>query len=400
MRTLTALGVAVLSAGWAVAQPLPPLPPASPAQPAPPTELPLLPVPQPPMAEVPRPGPTGGEYDHGYSYLPERLPERPRRLADEVCGPPGKWWISPSLQLAWVPTHSPVATVRLRVPAPGGGTVAGPLLPVAGRSAGRFDAALGLVGGWWFGERNVNGVEASLFTRDASNTFDGAAPGGLVVFPRGTQRGAQVIAFPDGLAPFVSGAFPYTLGTEFTTVDVNYRHNMLCSGRGRVDWLAGYRYAYLGDELYLGEEPDEHDEYRWNRAAVSNSFHGGQVGLAGEVRADGWYVSGSAKVAFGMLTAEARASGTFLGAEGRANGTFRRLGALGAADSTEFAVMPTLNVQVGRQLTDHARVFAGYSFQYLSRAARLGDALNPGASGLTFTDFWVQSIGLGAEFRF
>ena len=81
-------------------------------------------------------------------------------------------------------------------------------------------------------------------------------------------------------------------------------------------------------------------------------------------------------------------------------GGFRRLSALTAGDQSEFAVMPTLNVQLGRQVTERARVFAGYSFNYLSRVARLGDALNPANTGLTFTDFWVQSIGFGAEFRF
>src|SRR5688572_5829107 len=115
-RWLLAVGVAVCGVGSAVGQPLPPIPPV-PAAPAPPParELPpLLPVPEGPLAEVPRPGPVGVEYDHGYSYLPERLPERPRR--DDVCGPPGKWWISPSLELAWVPTRPAPATVRLRVP--------------------------------------------------------------------------------------------------------------------------------------------------------------------------------------------------------------------------------------------------------------------------------------------
>jgi hypothetical protein len=401
-RWLVALGVAV-SCAVAGGQELPPLPPAAPTLPPrePPGSLPpLLPVPDAPMAEVPRPGPGGVEYDHGYSYLPEYLPERPRRAPPDVCGPPGKWWVAPSLELAWVPTRPAPAVVRLRVPTGDGGTVAGPVLPVAGRSAGRFEAALGLVGGWWFGDTNTHGVEATFFTRDADSTFAARFPGGLVVFPRGTQREAQVIAFPAGAAPLGAATFPVTLGTEFTTVDVSYRHKLLCSDRGRLDWLAGYRYAFLGDEVYLGDPPGDHDEYRWNRAAVSNAFHAGQVGVAGEVRGDRWYVSGSAKVAFGVLTSKATTAGAFVGLEGLSRGEFRRLGALAAAESSEFAVMPTLDVRVGRQLSDHMRLFAGYSFQYLSRAARLGDALNPAAGGLTFAEFWVQSIGLGAEFRF
>jgi hypothetical protein len=400
MRTLVALGVAILGVGSASAQPATSPPPAREL----PCDLPpLLPVPQNsgPLAEVPRPGPAGFEYDHGYNYLPERLPERSRRQPEE-CGPPGKWWITPSLELAWVPTRPAPATVRLRVadPASFGGTLPGPLVPVGGRSAGRFEAALGLVGGWWFGDTNTHGVEASLFTRYADNTFEGTSPGALVLFPRGTKRAAQVIAFPALLAPFVNGAFPVTLATTFTTADVNYRHKLLCNENSRLDWLAGYRYAFLSDELYLGDRPDDRDDYRLNRTAVTNSFHGGQIGLAGEIRTNGWYVAGSVKVAFGVVNSEAEATGAFIGAEARGLGGFQRLTALTSAEQSEFAVMPALNVQLGRQVTDHIRIFAGYSFNYLSRVARLGDALNPATAGLTVTDFWVQSIGFGAEFRF
>ena len=78
-----------------------------------------------------------------------------------------------------------------------------------------------------------------------------------------------------------------------------------------------------------------------------------------------------------------------------APGGFQRLNALGAPEQSEFAVMPAFNVQLGRQVSEHARIFAGYSFSYLSRVARLGDVLDPTSTGLTFTDFWVQSISFG-----
>ncbi len=293
--------------------------------------------------------------------------------------------------------------MRLRVPDPValGGTLSGPLLPVAGRSAGRFDAALGLVVGRWFGEGNTDGVEGSFYLRDSMNTFAGVAPGALVVFPRGHGRGVpQVIALPDPIAARVVSTFPVTLATFYGTADVNYRHRLRCDENGRLDALVGYRFAYLEDELFLGEVPDDRDDYQRNRAAVSNPFHGGQIGLAGEYRANGWYVAGSAKVAFGVVSPEVRASGLFAGAEGRVGGDFQRLRALGAAERNEFAVMPALNVSIGRQVTDHSRIFAGYSFQYLSRVGRLGDVLNPASAELTLTDFWVQSVNFGFEVRY
>jgi hypothetical protein len=413
MRSRWALVVAVALVVTlrAAAQPIPPpaptqLPPI-PAAPAPPVAPlpPLLPVPavpQPPLAEVPRPGPAI-EYDHGYQYLPERLPER--RGAD-VCGPDGRWWFAPSLELSWVPARFAPSTVRLAVLslAVPGGALPGPLLPVGGRSSGRFDAALNLMGGHWFGETNTHGVDASLFLRDARNTFTGASPGSLVLFPRGRGRGAQVVAFADPAALAVIGAFPATLGTFFASFDVNYRHKLFCTDDARLDFLIGYRHAYLEDELYLGDRAtdrtEDGDDYRLHRAGVTNSFHGGQIGLAGEVRANGWYVSGAVKVAFGGVTSEIEATGAFVGAEARTFAGFRRLGALGPFEQTEFAVVPALNVQVGRQIGAHARVFAGYSFTYLSRAARLGDVLNPAFASPVFTTFWAQSVGFGAEFRF
>jgi hypothetical protein len=112
-------------------------------------------------------------------------------------------------------------------------------------------------------------------------------------------------------------------------------------------------------------------------------------------------VSGSAKIAFGGTNTEVKSSGVFVGAEGQnGSGRFRRLNALARDEWTEFAVMPALSVQVGRQITDHIRIFGGYSFLYLSRVGRLADALSPGNAAVPSTDFWVQSIGLGAEFRF
>ena len=68
---------------------------------------------------------------------------------------------------------------------------------------------------------------------------------------------------------------------------MNYRHNLHCGPSARLDLLAGYRFAYLEDELFLGEVPDgSNDDYLHNRIAVHNPFHGGQVGLAGEYRGE------------------------------------------------------------------------------------------------------------------
>ena len=100
-----------------------------------------------------------------------------------------------------------------------------------------------------------------------------------------SQWGRPIRGTSDCLASqySITGVFPTTLSSWYTTADVNYRHNLYCGPNARLDALAGYRFALLQDELYLGEPPDSsRDEHENNRIAVSNRFHGGQVGLAGE----------------------------------------------------------------------------------------------------------------------
>jgi hypothetical protein len=348
--------------------------------------------PDPPLAVVPR-GPSG-EYDHGHLYLPDYVPPS----APEACRPLGRWWISPSFEFAWLPSrHAPV-NVRLRVPIPDGGSISGPVLPIAGQSADSFQAGFGLTGGWWFNEPNTRGVDASFFTLGGSKTTYGFAPDMLILFPDGAGSAPQLIVFPPGLP--ILGVFPVTFSTWFVGADVNYRHNLHCGPNARLDLLAGYRFASLDEELFLGEGPDgSNGDYRHNRLAVTNPFHGGQVGVAGEYRGERWYVNGAAKVALGAVSPELCATGLFLGAEGYKGG-YSGLSALTENGGSRFAVLPSMNVQVGRQVGHHARVFVGYSFQYLNEVVRLGDVLNPDAAGLKHTDFWVQSLGLGFELRY
>jgi hypothetical protein len=415
IRSVVACGAMILTSLIASAQgvPRPPVSPAAPDCLDQPTQYPSLlrpPAnPDPPLAVVPR-GPAG-EYDHGHLYLPDYVPPSP----PESCRPLGRWWVSPSFEFAWLSSRPIPANVRLRVPTPDGGSIPGPILPVAGRTAQTFQGGFGLSGGWWFNDRNTRGIDASFFTVSGGDTtIDAVAPGMIVFFPDGAGSVPQLLVFPPGFP--ITGFFPATLSTWYVTADVNYRHNLRCGPNTRLDLIAGYRFAALEDELFLGDSPDGSDtDYRCNRAAVTNAFHGAQVGLAGEYGGERWYVAGSAKVAFGVVNPEVCVNGLFVGAEGytgperfapmgpRAglgNGGNSPITALSASAGSRFAVLPTLNVQLGRQIGDHARLFVGYSFQYLSEAVRLGDMLNPVATSAIFTDFWVQSLSLGFELRY
>lgn len=367
----------------------------------PPTELPPLLTPPATAAPPPSSGPRGptGEYDHNHLYLPDYNP--PRTTAPEVCRPLGRWWVNAEFELAFLPNRPVPGTLRLRAPDGFGGRVPGPYLAVNGQSASDLQGGFGLAVGRWFGESNTHGVEGSFFTLGGGDTtIDGFAPGMLVLFPDGADRSAPAVLLLPPSVP-ITGVFPATLTTWFVGADVNYRCNVYCSANARIDALAGYRFAFVQDELFIGESPDAGDDYKRNRAAVSNPFHGGQIGLAGEYRIESWYVSGNAKVAFGTVTTEVTASGLFLGADAlNGTGGFAPLPALGQPTRSQFAVLPTLNVTLGRQIREHTRLYAGYSFQYLSCVTRLADVVTPttGPTAPT-TDFWVQAVNFGVEWR-
>ena len=252
-------------------------------------------------------------------------------------------------------------------------------------------------------DRQTNGVDAGFSLLGASDrTVTGVAPGVVFVFPDGPSRSApQLVTFPEPLANTFYGTFPATHSTWYVTSDVNYRRGLIRESNLRLDAVAGYRFGYVADELFLGESPtDGRDEYRRNRFAVTNQFHGGQVGMIGEYKADVWSVSGSAKVALGAVTSSISESGYFTNPEVSTGGNFAALA--NRCVGSRFAVLPAVTAAVGRQFGEHGRVFVGYSFQYLNNVVRLGDVLDPTTNGgqVRVTDYWAQAVRLGWEWRY
>ena len=405
MTRRTGLGLALVFAGATAATAQPPRPDCDR-----PTELPpLLPVPQP---EPPRPaGPRvpGGEYDHGYFYLPDRAPEREAR-ADPPCGPAGRWWVAPDLALGWTRGANVPGLVRV-------GSPAGPIGYGDQRAGAPFRAGLGLTAGLWLDDRYTRGVDASFYYLSQSGAGTTLFPPGIGLYLP-TAEGTFPLSDP---ANGDAGAFQAGLNTRFASADVNYRQNLLCSADARLDALAGYRYARVADDFEVygkrlgpgGEIVRFRDE-----ASADNDFHGGQVGLAGEVRAGGWYAGVTGKVAFGTVFTDTDLQGKF-----RVNGVvipsgfYARPGLAGERDHTRFGVMPAVGVTLGRQLGDHCRLFVSYNFLYLNHLTRGPDVLDPAPPvsaadpfrvnpvgvdrrDAANSDFWAQSVNLGLELRY
>src|SRR5262249_39724063 len=92
---------------------------------------------------------------------------------------------------------------------------------------------------------------------------------------------------------------------------------------------------------------------------------------------------------------------------------------MGGHTRTVFSVVPELGLNLGYQLTDHIRIFAGYTVLYWTHVARPGQQIDrtinsnqlptiagPGSLGggpprpmlsIRDTAFWAQGVNLGAE---
>jgi hypothetical protein len=115
-----------------------------------------------------------------------------------------------------------------------------------------------------------------------------------------------------------------------------------------------------------------------------NNFNGGQVGLRGEVHHGMWVINTTGKFAIGSMHQRIEITG----ASGFSNANTNRFGSnyggLYATSSNiavynidEFAVMPEFNTNVGLYITRGLSVSLGYNFLYANKVARPGSQINP-----------------------
>lgn len=373
-----------------------------------PSELPpLLPV---PPTTVPPPGAprnSGDEYDPGYFYLPERAPEKSRPNA---CGPEGRLWFAPALELAWTKSAAVPPLARL-------GNATGPVVYGADRISSPMQAGFSLTSGIWMNEERTRGIDGTLFylVGVGSNSLM-FSDGNAIHLP--TATGSFPLAEPNA---GYAGAYQVGLNTRFGFADVNYRNTLLCNSNARIDGLVGYMFSRLRDdyELYGKRLGPGGEIVRFrDDAQAKNDFHGGQIGLVGEYRMDKWYIAGTGKIGFGVVYTTTNLEGKF-----RVNetvvpiGFYARPDVSGPRSHSHYAVMPVLGLTVGRQLGDHCRVYLGYNFLYLNHVTRGPDVLDPTPAvnaadpqtavastnprrDSTLSDFWVQSFSLGLELRY
>jgi hypothetical protein len=363
--------------------------------------------------------------------LPVEEPPSPGRLW--VDGEVLLWWMKPA-NLPPLVTSSPPGTALGDVGVPGapGTSVVFGGSPVNDdlRVGGRVTAGLWLDSDWTFG------VEAYFFQVDTqAQDFSGGTPGLLGRPFLDAMTGlsnAELVSFPG----FLDGSVRASASSGgLIGAGVLGRANLWYDSGYRLDALAGYRLLSLSDRVGISENLTSTDVAQTvaplgtniivtDRFHTRNHFHGGDIGLAGELRRNNWTLGGTARVALGSTHERADISGsTAVTVPGFAPVTSP--GGLLALSSNSgihtrdvFAVVPEARVQLAYQVGPRLGIHAGYSFLYWSRVLRAGDQIDltvnpallpppiPGASPLRpafafqGSSVWAQGIDLGMELRF
>jgi hypothetical protein len=276
----------------------------------------------------------------------------------------------------------------------------------------------------------VSGLELVDFA-----TFPGRFAGGIDVTSRNRVWGMEGTLLSNALKTSIRiGGNPEPIG-DF-----------------RADLLAGFRYLDVDENLEVtqGSRVLSGGVTNFNGKGVGagqvllirdgfsarNQFYGGQVGVEGEFTHGCFFVDFLGKLGLGATREMVEVSGNTV----LTGGLQRRPGLvtltppaeavggflatttnIGKRQKEPFSVLPEVGINVGYQLYPLFRVFAGYSFLYLSDVVRPGEQVDrvinltrvptsptfgalqgPARPALPFrqTDFWAHGFNVGFEFCF
>jgi hypothetical protein len=339
------------------------------------------------------------------------------------------WWMK-SGQLPPLATRASGTTPILGQP--GTRDLFGGTLDLEERSCGRFvlgmpfteSCSTGLELGYWFLGSRTSGFQAG-----GTSNSNGPIIGRPIIDAATGRESFVTIASPG----FQSGLLQVSWTARAQGFEVNVVTDFLSGSRWQIDGIAGYRFIDLHEGLNLTQYggivgpldgPPLTALARADDFDSDNRYHGGQIGLRGDLRKGPIFVELTGKVAFGQMTEVVRVSGV-TGVKPPFQIQTVQPGGLLALDSNSgrftrevFAVVPEAIARAGWSCGDHARFFVGYNFLLLSDVARPGDQIDrtinlsqvPGMVGINppsvpdrpalvvqRSNMWLQGILIGFE---
>lgn len=294
------------------------------------------------------------------------------------------------------------------------------------RSGGRITVNYRLEDGDVVGARfwGLENARTDFFTTGAANPilarpfFNTQLPG----------EDAVLFNFP-GLT--TDGSVIVRSGNELLGADLWFRRCLAQDSCFQMDWLAGYQFVRMNDSLFITDSATDiaggvvpigtilstSDNFR-----TSSEFHGGTIGLVVDNQYGPWQLDLLAKIALGNMHQTVNISGSTtitqpgLASVTTAGGLLAQGTNSGIRSRNRFAYIPEVNCNLGYRLNDQLTFTVGYSFLYLSDVVVSGGQIdrtvnlsqNPGpivgpvrpAPLFGSTDYWVQGLSLGMDYRF
>jgi len=299
--------------------------------------------------------------------------------------------------------------------------------------------------GWWFANNPNLGVELEYLGL-GNDTFNfNRASAGIPILARpffdvrtGIDQ-AQLVSNPDP-ALRLNGAFNFNAYTQLDGAAVRFRRLLCCSSgcgispwacgpaptQSRIDATLGWRFFQLKEGLAAAEQVNQTTPVIRNYNVVDtfqtrNQFNGVELGVLWQGRRGYWSLDGLMRTSLGNTLQSIDIAGNTLitpAATPTPGGVLALPTNSGSFTNESFGVIQELGGTLGYQLTPRWRANAGYTFIYWSNVVRPGDqidtTLNPnqfptragaliGANRPSLTllesDYWVQGLNLGLEYR-
>lgn len=285
--------------------------------------------------------------------------------------------------------------------------------------------------GYRFESNPLVGVEASYFflsdgQADVRFSSSGDPLLGRPYIDVATGLPAATLISSPGIA---AGSVSIGARTALSGAEANLTASLISSETFHLTALGGFRFLRLKDEVKI----DEQFKFAGNSVglqdgfSIDNRFYGGQVGVEAGVRHGMLTIDFRGKIALGQMQQVANVNGltNVLAPDGSTTlfegGLLALRTNIGRHQRDELAFIPDVGLNVGLQLTQHLKVYAGYSFLWVSRVARAGEQIDPVINTTQFpilsgggplvgparpafhfagTDFWAQGLNFGLELRY
>jgi hypothetical protein len=290
--------------------------------------------------------------------------------------------------------------------------------------------------GYWLDPSHCRGIEAYFFQPgDESMSYANSSTNGLPILARPffdasqQQYVAQLLSHPD----VSNGSFDFDYSTETLGAGVLLRTNAARSFEHKVDFLGGYRYTHMSDDMLINDEltstatggsiPLGTVVSGFDDISTSNEYHGVDLGMQVDFKRGRWTFTFLGKCALGNMTQDIDINGsTTVSVPGAtpvttAGGLLTQPTNIGTYSRNKFTVVPEASINARYMLNCRWTATVGYNFIFWNNVVRADDQIDfrvnttqigggtlfgPGQPEMEFkeTNYWLQGVNAGLELQF